>query len=186
MFAVRKSYLEEAFPMADSSNVHVGPRHLSKPRRINSSSNLLGEQPTMPLSPNSKSQSRIRAYLYGSTHDTLQTSSDDEEAQTGIAGAARDVRKRIARTGSSITPLESARASVTRLSNSSSSRLLSTRSTESEGTDPEESAMVADQIKQRAYHDSLAAQNHVSTPVDEGKHVDSIMAPLRRKSLYTP
>ncbi|KAL9138665.1 MAG: hypothetical protein Q9175_000101 [Cornicularia normoerica] len=52
--------------------------------------------------------------------------------------------------------------------------------------DPEESAMIADQIKQRAYHDSLAAQNHVSTPVDEDRHVDSFMAPLRRKSLYTP
>ena len=46
--------------------------------------------------------------------------------------------------------------------------------------------MIADQIKRRAYHDSLAAQNHVSTSVDEDKHVDSFMAPLRRKSLYTP
>ena len=116
----------------------------------------------------------------------LQTSSDDEETQTGIAGAARDVRKRLSRTGSSLTPLQSAKASAARLSNSSSSGLLSTHSSESQEIDPEDSAMIADQIKQRAYHDSLAAQNHVSTPVDEDLHVDSVIAPLRRKSLYTP
>ena len=134
----------------------------------------------------SKSQGRFRAYLYGSSHDVLQTSSDDDEARTGIAGAARDVRKRISRTGSSITSLHTAKASATRLSNSSSSGLLSTHSTGSQGMDLGESAMIAEQIKQRAYHDGLAAQYHVFTPADEDKHVDSIMAPLRRKSLYTP
>ncbi len=192
------------------SDVNFAPRRLSKPRTIKSSSNLLGEQPTTPSAPHntsdqdyfgrdavvvnshgecrsrSKSRSRIRAYLYGASHDLLQTSSDDDEIHTGIAGAARNVRKRLSRTGSSITPLQSAKASATRLSNSSSSGLLSTHSTDSQGIDPEESAMIVDQIKQRAHHDSLAAQNHVSTPVDEDKHVDSIVAPLRRKSLYTP
>ena len=196
--------------MEDLSNVDFGPRRLSKPRTSMSSSNLLNEQPTTPSSPHnsfdqdyfgrdavvvnshgerrsrSKSRSKIRAYLYGSGHDIVQISSDEEEAPTGFAGAARDVRKRISRTASSITPLHSAKASATRLSNSSSSGLLSTRSTESQEVDPEESAMIADQIKQRVYHDSLAAQNHVSTPVDEDRHVDSLMAPLRRKSLYTP
>ena len=197
--------------MEDSSN--VGTRRLSKPRTNKSSSNLLGEQATTPSSPQrppdqdyfgrdavvvnshgerrsrSKSRSRIRAYLYGSSHHDfvpVPTSSDDEEAQTGIAGAARDVRKRLSRTGSSITPLQSAKASVSRLSNSPSSGLLSIRSTESQAMDPQESATIAEQIKQRAYHDSLAAQNHVSTPVDEDRHVDAFMAPFRRKSLYTP
>ena len=173
----------------------LAPRRLSKPRTIKSSSNLLSDQPTTPSSPynsadqdyfardavvvnsqgerrsRSKSRSRIRAYLYGSSHDTIQPSSDDEEAQTGIASAVPDVRKRLSRTGSSITPLQSAKSSAICLSNS---------------TDSEESAMIADQIKQRAYYDSLAAQNHVSTPVDEDRHVDSVTAPLRRKSLYTP
>ena len=196
--------------MGDSANVHVGPRRLSKPRTIKSSSNLLSEQPSSPSSRHnsidpdcfgkdavvvnshgerrsrSKSRNRIRAYLYGSSHDVSQTSSDDEETQTAITGAARDVRNRLSRTGSSISPLQSTKASATRLSNSSSSGLLSIRSTESQAMDHEESAMIADQIKQRAYHDSLAAQNHVSMPVDEDRHVDSIMAPLRRKSLYTP
>ena len=193
--------------MEDSSNVQVTPRRLSKPRTNKSSSSLLGEQSTTPSSSHdldyfgtdavvvnscgecrsrSKSRSRIKAYLYGSSHDVVQTSSDDEETQTGIVGATRDVRKRLSRTGHSVMPLLSTKASVTRLSNSSSSGLLSSRSTESQGMDPEESAMIADQIKQRAYHDSLAAQNHMSTPVDEDKHVDSVMAPVRRKSLYTP
>ena len=197
--------------MGDSSNVLLlTPRRLSKPRTNKSSSNLLSEQPTTPSSPHnssdldyfgsdavvidsrgerrsrSKSRSRIKAYLYGSSHDLVQTSSDEDETQPTIAGAAREVRKRLSRTGSSIMSLQSAKVSVMRLSHSSSSVLLSPRSTESQGMDPEESAMVADQIKQRAYHDSLAAQNHVSTPVDVDKHFDSTMAPLRRKSLYTP
>ena len=133
----------------------------------------------------SKSRGKIRAYLYGSNHDVLQTSSDDDNTNTGVVGAARDVRKRISRRASSITSPHT-KSSATRLSNSSSSGLLSTHSTEISAIDPEESAMVADQIKQRAYYDTLAAQNHVPTPVDEDKHVDSIMAPLRRKSLYTP
>ena len=199
------SDLQQTLPVADSSNIHLGPRRLSKPRTNKSSSNLLAEQPTTPMSPytsperdyfgqdavvvdsrgqrrsRSKSRSRLKAYLYGSSYDLTQTSSDDE-AQTGIAGAARDVRRRLSRTGSFIMP----KASATRLSNSSSSGLLSTRSTESQEIDPEETAIIVDRIKHRAYYDSLAAQNHVSTPVDEGRHVDSIMAPLRRKSLYTP
>ena len=197
--------------MGDSSNVSLlTPRRLSKPRTIKSSSNLLSEQPTTPSSPHnssdpdyfgsdavvidsrgerrsrSKSRSRIKAYLYGSSHDLVQNSSDEDEAQPAIAGTARDVRKRLSRTGSSIMSFQSAKVSVMRLSNSSSSGRLSPRSTESQGIDPEESALVADQIKQRAYYDSLAAQNHVSAPVDEDKHIDSTMAPLRRKSLYTP
>lgn len=207
IFNLETPRLEETLLMGDSSNLQVTPRRLSKPRTNKSSSSLLGEHTTTPSSSHdldyfgseavvvnscgecrsrSKSRSRIKAYLYGSSHDAVQTSSDDEDAQTGIAGAARDVRKRLSRTGHSAMPLLSTKASVTRLSNSSSSGLFSSRSTESQGMDPEESAMIADQIKQRAYQDSLAAQNHTSTPVDEDKHVDSTMAPLRRKSLYTP
>ena len=204
-------YLKKTLAMGDSSHVLLlTSRRLSKPRTNKSSSNLPSEQPTTPSSPHnssdldyfgsdavvidsrgerrsrSKSRSRIKAYLYGSSHDLVQNSSDEDETQPTVTGAARDVRKRLSRTGSSIMSLQSAKVSVMRLSNSSSSILLSPRSTESQGMDPEESAMIADQIKQRAYHDSLAAQNHVSTPVDMDKHIDSTMAPLRRKSLYTP
>ena len=204
-----KSNSQQILPVADFPSIQLGPRRLSKPRTNKSSPNLLTEQPTTPISSygsseqeyfgqdavvvdsrgqrrsRSKSRGRLKAYLYGSNYDLAQNSSDDE-AQTGIAGAARDVRRRLSRTGSFIMPLQSAKASATRLSNSSSSGLLSTRSTDSQEMDPEESAMIVDQIKHRAFHDSLVAQNHVFTPVDEGRHVDSTMAPLRRKSLYTP
>lgn len=114
-----------------------------------------------------KSRGKIRAYL--------QTSSDDEDGRSGLNGAAHDMRKRLSRTGSAIMQIQSAKTSTARLSKS-----------ESQGSDAEESVMVADRIKERAYYDSLAAQNHVSSPVDEDKHPDSVMAPLRRKSLYTP
>ncbi|MCJ1455577.1 hypothetical protein MMC28_005932 [Mycoblastus sanguinarius] len=196
--------------MGTTSTSDTAPRRLSKPRTNNSSSNLLSfsEQQidlTSPIASSDtdyfgdyatvvnsqgerrsrrKSRSKIRAYLYGSNNEAIQTSSDEEtEGQNGFAGAARDVRKRLSRTGSSIMQLPSAKTSTARLSNSSSSRVLLSGS---QASDPEESAMIADQIKEKVYHDSVAAQNHVFTPVDEDKHVDSVMAPVRRKSLYTP
>ncbi|KAL2054707.1 hypothetical protein ABVK25_005011 [Lepraria finkii] len=179
------------------------PRRLSKPRKNTSSSNLpstFSDQQTDPSSSplhssdhdyfgehaavvNSqgerrsrrKSRSKIRAYLYGSNEEAIQNSSEEEDGRIGLSGTARNVRKRMSRTGSSITQLQSAKASSAYLSKS-----------ESQGSDPEESAMVAHQIKERAYQDSLAAKNHVTSPIDEDKHPDSVMAPVRRKSLYTP
>ena len=130
-----------------------------------------------------KSRNRIRNYLYGSSDETPQTASDEDDGQSAFKGAARDVRKRISRTGSSIMQLQSARPSTIRLSDSSSSRL---HLAESQSSDAEESAIVADQIKERAYQDSVVAQNHIVSLVDHDKHVDSVMAPVRRKSLYTP
>ncbi|KAK3168009.1 hypothetical protein OEA41_004455 [Lepraria neglecta] len=179
------------------------PRRLSKPRTNTSSSNLLStfsDQQTDPSSSplhssdhdyfgenatvvNSqgerrsrrKSRSKIRAYLYGSNEEAIQNSSEEEDGRNGLSGTARNVRKRMSRTSSSIMQLQSAKASSAYLSKS-----------ESQGSDPEESAIVAHQIKERAYHDSLAAKNHVTSPIDEDKHPDSVMAPVRRKSLYTP
>ena len=193
----------------DSTNINGVPRRLSKPRTKTSSTVLSSsdrgidiETPSMLSDQQDyfgdhaavvssqgerrsrrKSRSRIRAYLYGSNSEATQSPSDDEDEQSTLAGAARDVRKRLSRTGSSIMQLQSAKASTARLSDASSSRL---QLTGSQSSDAEESAMLADQIKERAYKDSMAAQNHVTSPVDEHKHVDSIMAPVRRKSLYTP
>jgi hypothetical protein len=187
--------------MGGSSATEYAPRRLSKPRTNTSSSNLLSlsEQFTDIASPLSssasdyfgenavvvnsqgecrsrrKSRSKIRAYLYGTNHEVIQTSSDDEDGRGTFNGAARDMRKRLSRTGSSIIRIQSAKASTARLPKS-----------ESQESDMEESVIIADQIKERAYYDSLAAQNHVCSPVDEDKHPDSVMAPLRRKSLYTP
>ena len=179
------------------------PRRLSKPRTNTSSSNLLSTLSDPPAEPTSsplhfsdqdyfghhatvvnsqgerrsrrKSRSKIRAYLYGSHEEAVQNSSDEEDGRNGLAGTARNVRKRLSRTGSSIMQLQSAKASTAYLSKS-----------DSQGSDPEESAMLAHQIKERAYHDSLAAKNHVTSPIDEDKHPDSVLAPVRRKSLYTP
>ena len=130
-----------------------------------------------------KSRSKIRAYLYGSNNEAIPTPSDNEDGQNAFVGAARDVKKRLSRSGSSIMQLQSAKTSTAHLSDCSSSRL---QLTGSQSSDAEESAILADQIKERAYQDRVAAQNYVTPPVDEDKHVDSVMAPVRRKSLYTP
>lgn len=122
-----------------------------------------------------KSRSKIRAYLYGANEEAIQNSSEDDEGRSVLAGTARNVKKRLSRTGSSIMQLQSAKASSAYLSKS-----------DSQGSDPEESAMIAVQIKEKAHNDSLAAQNHINSPVDDTRHVDSVMAPVRRKSLYTP
>ena len=179
------------------------PRRLSKPRTNSSTTNLLStfsdhqtETASSPLnSPDidyfgdhvavvssqgerrsrRKSRSKIRAYLYGANEEAIQNSSEDDEGRSVLAGTARNVKKRLSRTGSSIMQLQSAKASSAYLSKS-----------DSQGSDPEESAMIAVQIKEKAHNDSLAAQNHVSSPVDDKRHVDSIRAPVRRKSLYTP
>ena len=186
---------------------NVVGRRLSKPRTNTSSSNLLsspdtpgevsspiassdmdyfGEHATTVSSQGErrsrrKSRTKLRAYLYGSSsHESSQSlsSDEDEERQNGLAGAARGAKKRISRTGSSIMQLSSAKASTNYLSCGSSSNLLTSNA--------EDSVRVAEQIKERARLDTIAAQNHVSSPVDEDKHVDSVAAPLRRKSLYTP
>ena len=189
--------------MGGLSTRENAPRRLSKPRTNSSTTNLLStfsdhetEAASSPLnSPEidyfgdhaavvssqgerrsrRKSRSKIRAYLYGASEEAIQNSSEDDEGRSVLAGTARNVRKRLSRTGSSIMQLQSAKASSAYLSKS-----------DSQGSDPEESAMLAVQIKEKAHNDSLAAQNHVNSPVDDKRHVDSVRAPVRRKSLYTP
>ena len=189
--------------MGGLSTQENAPRRLSKPRTNSSTTNLLStfsdhqtETNSSPLnSPEidyfgdhaavvssqgerrsrRKSRSKIRAYLYGANEEAIQNSSEDDEGRGVLAGTARNVKKRLSRTGSSIMQLQSAKASSAYLSKS-----------DSQGSDPEESAMLAVQIKEKAHNDRLAAQNHVSSPVDDKRHVDSVMAPVRRKSLYMP
>ena len=195
--------------MAGRSTPNAFPRRLSKPR-IGTSSVLLspsdreaemtsstlysdqqdyfGDHAAVVSSQGErrsrrKSRSKIRAYLHGSNSGILQTPSDDEDGPSTLVGAAHSVKKRLSRTGSSMMQLQSAKASSARLSDSSGSRL---QLTGSKSSDAEESTLLADQIKEKAYQDSITAQNHVKSPMDESKHVDSIMAPVRRKSLYTP
>ena len=189
----------------------VVSRRLSKPRKNNSSSNLLSwsdtpvEMPSSPLTSSDmdynfgeqttnvssqgerrsrrKSRSKLRAYLYGSSpQDSSPSWSSDEEEEeqrhNSLVDAARGAKKRLSRTGSSIMQLSSAKASTNYLSSASTPNLQS--------SDQAESIIVAEQIKEKARLDRIAAENHISSPVDEEKHVDSVMAPLRRRSLFTP
>ena len=126
-------------------------------------------------------RSKIRTYFHGASSEKSQawSSDEEEEEQRGFTDIARGVRDRLSRVGTrpSISQLPSAGASTSQLSNCSSSYLELTL---------EESARVAEEIKEKAYMDRIAAYNHVSSPVDEDLHVDAMQSPIRRKSLYTP
>ena len=126
-------------------------------------------------------RSKFRAYLHGASSEKSQpwSSDDEDEEQKGFTDLARGVRDRLSRVGTrpSISQSPSAGASTTQLSNCSSSYLDLTI---------EESTRVAEEIKEKAHMDRIAACNHVSSPIDEDLHVDAVQSPIRRKSLYTP
>lgn len=190
------------------------PHRLSKPRTNTSSTNLLKlseshREPSSPITPadsyvigdqvtvaasqsgerrsRRRALSRLRAYLNGANQDKFQPYSSDEEGdgQKGLSEIARGVKNRLSRagTGSSISQVPSAGASSTQFSNSSSSRLLLH---ETQTSDLDELTRTALEIKEKAYTDSIAAQNHIAPPVNERIHVDSVKSPIRRRSLYTP
>ena len=122
-------------------------------------------------------RSKLRAYLHGSRNGKADSSDDDEEEQRGLPGIAKSVKHRLSRVGtaSSTSQLSSPGASTSQLSISSNPQL-----------DITDSARMVEEIKEKAYMDSIAARNHVPSPIDEDMHVDSIPSPIRRKSLYTP
>lgn len=131
------------------------------------------------------SRQKIRAHLFGSSSDSIQRFSSDEDGdgKNGLTEVAKGVRDRINRTSSSISRRSSIRLSRLQINHSQSrlSLLL-----ESSGQELEDSDEIAKQIKEKAVQDQLAAMNHVSSPVDEDKHVDSVCSPIRRRSLLTP
>lgn len=193
-----------------SSNESATSQHRRplRPRTNNSYSNLLrlAEQQHEPrLRPSSSSiyesgdqstsvvttaserrrrrntRSRFRSYLPGASNEKSPTwsSDDEEEEQKGFANIARGMRYRLSKVGvrSSVSQSPSAGASATQLSSFSGSYLELTL---------EESTRVAEEIKEKAHMDSIAACNHISSPIDEDLHVDAVQSPIRRKSLYTP
>ena len=190
----------------------IRPQRLSKPRTSTSSSNLLnliqqknessspltptdgygfGDNATIVTSPTGEVKSRrdtrskLREYLYGPNNQAQPASSEDEDdGPKRFAKVAGGLKKRLSRRGSSFTQLPSAKSSSLYLTNSSGSRLL--LSSELSTLDFEESERIAEAIKEKAYADSIAAHNHVASPVDEDKHPDSVMAPIRRRSLFLP
>ncbi|KAL9605106.1 MAG: hypothetical protein Q9219_000040 [cf. Caloplaca sp. 3 TL-2023] len=181
---------------------------LSKPRTNTSSTNLLvatksvtepippfmpsdgdsvdGYFARMPLAngePRSRrnTRSKIRSYFHVSSQgEAHSNSSEDEDASPNkIVYVARDVRRRLSRTNSSVLHNSSLDASAA----SSSSQLILGDHVSS---DLDEHQALKEQIKEKVWTDTLAAQNHVPSPVDEDKHPDSVMSPIRRRSLYTP
>ncbi|KAI4120096.1 MAG: hypothetical protein LQ345_000052 [Seirophora villosa] len=189
-----------------TSGQGLAPQKLSKPQTNRSSSNLLAATQLVlePVSPHISSdadstdgyfpqmastngerrprqntRSKIRSYLYGQSHETGRphSSEDDESTPTSFATV---VKRRLSRTDSS-TLLQTSGLGASAAS--STSRLFLPDATVS---DPDVDEVMKEQIKEKVWTDTLAAQNHVSSPVDEDKHPDSVMTPIRRRSLYTP
>ncbi|MCJ1253067.1 hypothetical protein MMC24_000874 [Lignoscripta atroalba] len=190
---------------------HCGPRRaykLSKPRTNTSTTNLVilndrseetasspDKAPTVVATDVmvnlSKGDSRgyaetrhkLRAHIFGNGTPLSRKSSseDDSEDRNGFVEAARGVKDRISRTGSIYSQLPGGRTSAREPSNSHMPLVQ-----ESTTMNHEETSQVVEDIKQKALHDRLAALNHVSTPVDEDMHVDSVLSPIRRRSLLTP
>lgn len=122
-------------------------------------------------------RSKLRSYLHTSKDGSLDSSDDDDEGQRGLPAIAKGVKHRLSRVGtaSSSSQLSSPGASTSQLSSYSNSP-----------SDLVDSARMVEEIKEKAYLDSIAARNHISSPVCEDMHVDSMPSPIRRKSLYTP
>ncbi|KAI4207574.1 MAG: hypothetical protein LQ346_000506, partial [Caloplaca aetnensis] len=182
------------------------PHKLSKPPTNRSSTNLLAaakqtqEQPSPLISsdadstegyftqtaptfgerrPRRNTRSKIRSYLYGQNQENGQghSSEDDEGSPKSFATV---VKRRLSRADSS--PLLQGPSLGTSPASSTSRLFLAG----SAGSDLDEEEATKEQIKEKVWTDTLAAQNHVSSPVDEEKHPDSVMTPIRRRSLYTP
>ena len=194
------------------SDSEIRTQRLSKPRTSTSTSNLLNltaqnNEPSSPLTPTDTyglggnatvvtsptgevrsrrdARSKLRDYLYGPNNQIQAPSSEEEDdGPKRFSKVAGGLKKRLSRSGSSFTQLSSAKSSSLYLTNSSGSRLV--LSSELSTDDLEESQLIARGIKEKAFADSIAAHNHVSSPVDEDKHPDSVMAPIRRRSLFTP
>ncbi|MCJ1230571.1 hypothetical protein MMC12_007245 [Toensbergia leucococca] len=120
---------------------------------------------------------KFRTYLYGldQVSSQKQTEEEDNDGRSGLADVARGVRNRLSRTNSLVSQLSSAKGSRASL-------LLE----QSAMPHTEESAHILDQIREKAWADSLAALHHVSSPVDEDMHIDAVVSPIRRRSLLTP
>ncbi|KAI9871281.1 MAG: hypothetical protein M1830_003111, partial [Pleopsidium flavum] len=134
----------------------------------------------------------LRAHLFGSTSDISRSEAaeDDIGRRYGIGELVSGVRDRLSRSGSfnSQSPKSqspSGRRSSTYLANSLGASRLSLVP-ESTVPDLEGSTRLLEEIKAKASTDELAAYNHISSPVDESAPNNSVLSPIRRRSLLTP
>lgn len=135
---------------------------------------------------------RLRAHLFGSTIEIPRNEAVEDHTgrRCPIGELVSGVRDRLSRSGSfnSQSPnsrFPSARGSSTYLANSLGASRLSLVP-ESTVPDLEESTRLLEEIKAKASTDELAAFNHISSPVDESAPNDSVLSPIRRRSLMTP
>lgn len=149
-------------------------------------------------------RSKIREFISGAVPRKSKSgiSFEDEGLKKwGEIGRGSNVRHSEIGLGASVELMSSPLASTIQLSHYSNSKLylpienpssnhVSTHSNSrlllSYEDNIPESTRVAMQIMEKAHTDSIAAQNHIPPPVDEDMHVDSVMSPIRRRSLYTP
>ena len=131
------------------------------------------------------SRHKLRAHLFGTSPESVRRDLSDEESEGrhGLVEAARGVRDRLSRTSTIVSQRSGALRSKPQRNHPQSQLLVLSEPTEQE---IEDSDHVANQIRERAYLDQMAALNHVASPVDEDMHVDSVASPIRRRSLFTP
>lgn len=150
------------------------------------------------------SRSRIRGFLSGVVPRKSQSGisfEDEGLKEWGEIRRGRNIRHSEIGLGASDELLSSPLASSIQLSHYSNSKLylpienpssnhVSTFSNSrlllSYDDNSSESKLVAMQIMEKAHADSITAQNHIPPSVDEDMHVDSVVSPIRRRSLYTP
>ncbi|MCJ1306493.1 hypothetical protein MMC25_000136 [Agyrium rufum] len=128
----------------------------------------------------------IRAHLFGDpVAESNELNSVDIPDEEGIHGrksstteVTKSVKGRISRTSTMVS-----RMSWSQPSYSQSKVVTMTTSTIDEAEDSEQ---VAKQIKEKAFHDQLAARNHIMSPNDDKPVRESVCSPIRRRSLLTP
>lgn len=150
------------------------------------------------------SRSRIRGFLSGVVPRKSQSGvsfEDEGLKERGEIRRGRNIRHSGIGLGASDELLSSPFASSIQLSHYSNSKLhlpiensssnhattfSNSRLLLSCDDNDSETKLVAMQIMEKAHADSITAQNHVPPPVDEDMHFDSVVSPIRRRSLYTP
>ena len=182
-------------------------RRLSKPRSINCSSSTLldlwDQTPgsSSPLSSSDvdyfgrkaansskpasrserKSRSRLRTCLTGGHGDQSNIIASKGHAESDSSPSSTSAPKTRKRWSKSTSNLARSSGTV-----NFSSELLNTASTSQNGEVHEDTIAIAEQIKQRAQNDSLAADKHVPVFHLDDETIESLAPPVRRKSLYTP
>lgn len=144
------------------------------------------------------SRSRIREFLSGVVPRKSQSGisfEDEGLKEWGEIRRGRNIRHSEIGLGASDELLSSPLASSIQLSHYSNSKLyLPIENSSSNHVSTllsyddvnSESNLVALQIMEKAHADSITAQNHIPPSVDEDMHVDAVVSPIRRRSLYTP